>query len=188
MPVEPFTATRYVVRGRVFGAFGRLRVESADGTLIASGIVRSHWSAFSISVVSGGRPKREQFIIQARPKSSLSDVVDAASGEKIGALRRKHWVPLARDQWTFFDAHDREIGLLREESAGRAWLNRLSSNLAPRRFRGEAQGHPACTLRELYSPWATKFEVDCRDDVAGAMDQRLVIAVTLLLCALGRQG
>jgi hypothetical protein len=188
MPIEPFTATRYMVRGHVFGAFGRLRVETGDGALIAFGIVRSHWSTFSMAVVSGEWPEREQFVIQARPKSPLSDVVDAASGERIGALRRKDWVPFARDQWTIFDAHDREIGFLREESVGLAWLNRLWPSLVQRRFRGEVEGRPACTLRQRFHPFVMKLEVDCSDDVSGTMDRRLVIAVALLLCTLGRQG
>ncbi|MHC4479806.1 MAG: hypothetical protein ACYS1C_02405 [Planctomycetota bacterium] len=196
MPIEPFAAKRYTVRGRVFGLFGRLRVEAEDGRPVASGIVRSHWSTFSIShrssysisVVSGERPEREHFVIQARPKSRLSDVVDVASGERIGALRRKDWVPLARDQWTVFDAEDKEIGVIREESVGRAWLNRLWPEAVSRRFRGEVEGRQVCTLRELRSLFAMKIEVDCSDDVSGAMDPRLVIAVALLLCTLGRQG
>ncbi len=196
MPIEPFTAKRYIVRGRVFGVFGRLRIEAEDGRSVASGIVRSHWSTFSIShrssysvsVVSGEGPQREQFVIQARPKSPMSDVVDAKSGERIGAVRRKDWVPLARDQWTVFDPDDKEIGVLREESVGMAWLNRLWPSLIQRRFRGEVEGRQVCTLRQRFNPLAMKFEVDCRDDVSRAMDPRLVIAVALLLCTLGRQG
>jgi len=188
MPIESFSATRYVVRGRVLGAFGRLRVQAADGRLIASGIIRWHWSSYSISVLSAERPEREHFIIQARPDSPVSDVVDAGSGERIGAVRRKDWVPLARDQWTVFDAHDREIGSFREESTGLAWLNRCCPYLVSRRFRGEVEGRPACTLRQLFNPFVMKFEVDCGDDASRAMDRRLVIAVSLLLCTLGREG
>jgi hypothetical protein len=182
MPTDLWSATRYVVRGRVLGLFGRLRVETADGTLVASGIVRSHWSTFSVTVVDARPPEREEFVIQARPKSSLSDVVDAGSGERIGALRRRYWVPLTRDEWTVFDARDEEIGLLREE---RAWLNRLG--VGRRLFIGEAEGRPACTLRERWGLFAPDFEVDCSDDFSGAMDRRLVIAVALLLCMLGQQ-
>ena len=188
MPTGFFTATRYIVRGRVLGAFGRLRVETADGRLIASGIIRPHLFSYSVSVVSAQYPEPEQFTIQARRKSPLSDVVDAASGERIGALRRKHWVPFARDQWTVFDAEDKEIGFLREESVGMASLNRLWPELVPRRFRGEVEGRPACTVRQHFNPLVMKFEVDCSDDVSGAMDRRLVIAVALLLCTLGLRG
>lgn len=188
MSAPLFTDTRYVVRGRALSVFGRLRVQDSGGQLIAFGVVRAERSVHSITLLRPGNPEDEILSIQPRPGSNVSDVVDARSARRVGALQRAYWVPFARDQWTILDADDRKLGVVREESIALSWLKRLWPEVIPRRFRGEVEERTVCTLRQLFSPFMMKIEVDVSDDFTEVLDRRLVIAMALLLCELGHLG
>src|SRR3954471_19761971 len=51
--------------------------------------------------------------------SSAYDVVDSASQQKVGALKRRGWKSMLKDEWIVMDANDGEIGRGREEAAVR---------------------------------------------------------------------
>ncbi|MBE9565499.1 MAG: hypothetical protein IMF16_01975 [Proteobacteria bacterium] len=188
MSAALFTDTRYLVRGRALSVFGRLCVQDSEGQLIAFGVLRAEWSKRSITLLRPGNPEAEILSIRLRPGSNISDVVDARSAQRVGALQRAYWVPFARDQWTILDADDRELGVVREESTALSWLKRLWPEVIPRRYRGEVEERTVCTLRQLFSPFAMKIQVDVSDDFTEVLDRRLVIAVALLLCELGHLG
>jgi hypothetical protein len=139
--------------------------------------------------VFGDEGKGEELLrIVPRKTWNVSDVVDGVTGEKMGALRRKEWVPFARDQWTVLDAGDREIGFMREESVALTSLARWDPYLIPRRFYGEMEGARVCTLRQRFNPFVIKMDLDFSEDFRGLLDRRLGIAAGVLVCAFGRRG
>lgn len=188
MSAEILGQPRYLVRGRVLSVFGGFRVYDAGGELVLWGRLRRGREGDGISLFRDEERPVEVISVRARERSHIWDVVDGATGQRIGALKRKEWVPFARDHWTLFDPEDREIGVIREESVWLASLNRYSPYLVPRRFRGEAGGRPVCSLSQRFSPFAMKLELDFSEDPAGLLDRRLGIAVAVLICALGPKG
>ena len=53
------------------------------------------------------------------------DVVDSASGDKVGVLKRKGMKSIIKDEWVIMDDQDREIGLIKEESVMLALIRRF---------------------------------------------------------------
>ena len=52
-------------------------------------------------------------------------VVDSATNQLIGSLRRKGWKSILKDEWLVFDAQGMQLGNLHEDSGFKAVLRRL---------------------------------------------------------------
>jgi len=137
----------------------------------------------------------EVMAIQARniiDFGAAYDVVDTASGDKIGVLKRKGMKSLFKDEWIIMDDQDREIGLIKEESALLATLRRfvnIASLIFPQKFNGEIEGQPVCQFRQNLNPFAPKIALDFTLDVNKRLDRRMGIAAAVLLCAIeGKQN
>jgi len=172
----------------VLSVFGAVRVYDVVGEPMLFAVRRRQEFGYDVCLYASEDRRVEVLIVRPRQKSHISDVVDAATGRKVGALKRKEWIPFARDQWTFFDAEDREIGFLREESVALTSLNRYLPYLVPKRFRGEVDGRPVGTLRQRFNPFVMKMDLDLTEDFAGLLDRRLGIAAAVLVCAYGPKG
>ena len=149
-----------------------------------------------IRLFTGEDMQTEVLSIQARQVVDFSaayDVIASASGDKIGALRRKGMRSLLRDEWIVMDAGDREIGVLREDSTGLAVLRRVISielpNLIPQSYHAYIGETPVCTFKQNFNPFVPKLHVDFSADTSGIFDRRLGIAAGVLLVAVeGKQG
>jgi hypothetical protein len=113
-------------------------------------------------------------------------VVDVATDEKIGALKRKGWKSMLKDEWIVMDAADREIGHIKEDSALMAFLRRFLSNLIAQNYTVEVNGTVVGTLRGTWNPFIVKYNVDFSRN--SLLDPRLAMAgVVLLLTIEGKQ-
>ena len=63
--------------------------------------------------------------------SAAYDISDAATGEKLGALRRKGFKSILRDSWEILDKSDTPIGTVSEDSMGMALLRRFLTTSSP---------------------------------------------------------
>ncbi len=187
-PTDVFAHLRYLVGGRVLGVFGELRVCDAAGEPMLFGRLRRERVGYTISLFREKRGRGEVLTVRPRQNSHMLEVVDATTGRNVGALKRKKWIPFARDQWTFFDREDTEIGFLREQSAALASLNRYVPHFVPKKFHGEVDGRPVCTLRQRFNPFVMKMDLDFTEDFSGSLDRRLGIAAAVLVCAFGPKG
>jgi hypothetical protein len=116
------------------------------------------------------------------------DVEDAATGQKLGALKRRGWKSLLRDEWILMDANDRDLVRIREESTLLATLRRFLTNLIPQSYIFEMNGQPLGTAAQRFNPFVFKMDVDLTDDVGRRLDRRLAAAAVVLLMAVeGRQ-
>ena len=116
------------------------------------------------------------------------DVTDVASGQKVGALRRKALRSFLRDSWELLDANDKSIGAVSEDSMLMAVLRRFLSNLIPQTFAIDVDGTTAGIMKQTFNPFIAQFRVDFSMDNAGRLDRRLGIAAVVLLQIIeGRQ-
>ncbi|MBC8066615.1 MAG: hypothetical protein H7Y17_17425 [Chlorobia bacterium] len=155
-----------------------------------------HQKAFKlkedIRVYADEAKTTEMLVIKARQIMDFNaayDVVDSLTGQKIGALKRKGWSSMIRDEWIVMDATDREIGKIIEDSTMMALLRRFLSNLIPQNFDVLYGNLKVLDLRQHFNPFLFKMDIDFSVDPSAAMDRRLGISCAVLICALeGRQS
>ncbi|MFT5731437.1 MAG: hypothetical protein ACI80K_001850 [Paracoccaceae bacterium] len=122
--------------------------------------------------------------IQARQAIDFSaayDIVDATTGAKVGAARRKGFTSLVRDSWEILDADDQVIDKLQEDSTALALARRLLSGLIPQKFHLGS----GVTFKQRFNPVIFKMDVELQN---ADVDRRLVLGVACLIAAIeGRQ-
>lgn len=125
--------------------------------------------------------------------SSVYEVFDSFTGEKIGALKRKGIKSIIKDEWLILDSENREIGNIKEDSLAMALVRRFIpvdflSLLFPQKFTGEIDDNTVALFGQKINPFILKLEVDFSEDVNGSLDKRLGLAAAILLSAIeGRQ-
>lgn len=188
-----FQQNSYMVRRKVLKLFGgAFHVYDESGTQV---LAYSKMKAFKlkedIRLYTGEDMSQEILTIQARQIidfGSSYDVSDPRQG-KVGALRRKGLKSIVRDEWLVLDAHDREIGLIQEDSGALAILRRLIDMMSifiPQKYVASIGGAPAATYQQNHNPFVYKLTVT----LTGAnFDRRLALASAILLAAVeGKQS
>ena len=193
MTVERFIHPTYLIRKKVFKFLGgAFHVFDGDGNLVFYSRQKAFKLKEDIRLYTDESMTTEVLTIQARKVvdfSSAYDVVDTATGQKLGALRRKGWASMARDHWLVLDAEDREIAHIQEDSALLALVRRFLTNLIPQRFDFIADGRKVAEVKQNFNPFVLKLTVDFTLDTEGLIDRRVGLAAAILLCAIeGRQG
>lgn len=192
MTSDRFEHTTYLVRRKIFKLFGgAFHIYDPTGAVVLYSRLKAFKLKEDIRLYTGEDMQTEVLLISARQVLDISatyDVVDPAKNEKVGAVKRKGLKSILRDEWIFMDANDREIGLMKEDSAALALVRRFLTNLIPQKFTVEINGMPVCTFKQHFNPFVMKISVDFSQDFSRALDRRLGIAAAVLLCAIeGRQ-
>jgi hypothetical protein len=126
---------------------------------------------------------------QALDISAAYDVIDSTNRETVGALRREGLKSVLRDEWTVLDAHDAEVGKVRERSWLLAILTRVLGGLVPQTYDVDIGGTPVATIKQHANPFVMRITLDLSPDTQGLLDGRLGIAAAILMCAIeGRQN
>ena len=190
MASERFEHDTYLIRKKVFKIFGgAFHIYDSQGGLAFYSKQKAFKLKEDIRVFTGEDMTEEVLYIQARQIVDFSaayDVMDSAAGEKVGALRRRGWKSIVRDEWILLDAADNEIGRIKEDSL--ALVRRLLCKLIPQKFHVEIGGQTVCTLKQKFNPFVLKIRIDFSLDTERLLDRRLGIAAAILLCAIeGRQ-
>src|SRR4030067_2342976 len=99
------------------------------------------------------------------------DVLDAAYNQKVGALRRKGWSSILRDEWEVLDANDNVVGKLFEDSVGMPLLRRLLlGSLLHQNYDmtiGEAR---VADLKQNFNPFRYELNLDFSMDMGRLLD------------------
>ena len=190
---QRFQLTEYMIRKKIFKIFGdAFHIYDTGGNIVFYSRLKAFKLKEDIRVYTGEDMACEALSIQARQVIDFSaayDVVDPASGEKVGALKRRGFKSLIRDEWVIMDASDREIGLVQEDSTALALVRRFLSNLIPQSFTGTVGGAQVFAFRRHFNPFVLRMDMDFSPDTEGLLDRRLGIAAGVLLSAIeGRQG
>jgi hypothetical protein len=135
--------------------------------------------------------QHELISIQARSIIDFSaayDVTDSETGEKLGALRKRGFKSILKDEWVLLDNNDNEIGHIKEDSLFLALLRRFVANLIPQSYVVEMNGERVSTFKQNFNPFVVKLNLDFTEDRNEVLDKRLGIAAGLLLCVIeGKQ-
>lgn len=124
--------------------------------------------------------------------SAAYDVMDPLSGQKIGALKRKGFKSMLKDEWVIMDQMDNEVGYIKEDSMLLAVIRRVVGEFVPiaipQNFTGELRGMPVFTFKQNFNPFAHKLMLDFSPDIQNLLDKRIGIAAAILMMAVeGKQ-
>lgn len=192
MTSNRFSHSTYQVRKRVLSLLGgKFEIFDPSGNVVLFSKQAAFKLKEDIRLFTDESMTTELVSIQARSIMDFSaayDVVDSATGHKVGGLKRKGWKSMFRDQWIIMDVYDNEIGSIQEENAFLAFLRRFVTNLIPQAFNVEIGGSSVAEFKQNFNPFVTKLTLDFSHDTQHRFDRRLGIAAGVLLCAIeGKQ-
>ncbi|HQX00908.1 MAG TPA: hypothetical protein PLQ94_02285 [Anaerolineales bacterium] len=187
-----FQYNQYLLKRQVFALAGKFRFYEPGGKLVLFSEQKMFKLREDIRVFSDESKSQEVLMIKARQFIDFSaayDVVDSATGQKIGALRRKGLASMLRDEWEILDVSDNVIGKLFEDSMGLALIRRFLSNLVPQNYDITMGDDRVADLKQNFNPFTYELNLDFSMDINHRLDRRLGIAAGILLAAVeGRQS
>jgi uncharacterized protein YxjI len=187
-----FQFNQYVLKRQVFALAGKFRFYDPSGKLVLFSEQKMFKLREDIRVFSDESKTQEILMIKARQIIDFSaayDVVDSATGQKVGALRRKGLASMLRDEWEILDVSDNVIGSLFEDSMGLALIRRFLSNLVPQNYDITMGTDRVADLKQNFNPFTYELNLDFSMDINKRLDRRLGIAAGILLAAVeGRQS
>ncbi|HQR32594.1 MAG TPA: hypothetical protein PLK30_07655 [Blastocatellia bacterium] len=192
MTSDRFGHSIYLVRKRVLSVIGgKFEIFDQEGNVVLFSKMAAFKLKEDIRLFTDDSMTTELISIKARSIMDFSaayDVVDTATGQKIGALKRKGWKSMFRDEWIIMDAYDTEVGGIQEENAFLAFLRRFVTNLIPQTYNVQIGGTSVAEFKQNFNPFVTKLTLDFSPDRHQKLDRRLGIAAGVLLCAIeGKQ-
>lgn len=186
-----FQGSQYLLKRQVFALTGKFRVFDPSGNLLLFSEQKMFKLREDIRVYADEAKTQEVLAIKARQIIDFSaayDVIDSATGQKVGALRRKGLASMLRDEWEVLDVNDNVLGRLFEDSMGLALLRRFLTGLIPQNYDllfGETR---VADYKQNFNPFTYQLNIDFSMDVAHQLDRRLGMAAAILLAAIeGRQ-
>ena len=186
-----FSFNQYLLKRQVFALAGKFRVYEPGGKLVLFSEQKMFKIREDIRVYSDESKTQEVLMIKARQIMDFSaayDVVDSATGQKVGALRRKGLASILRDEWEVLDVSDNVVGKLFEDSMGLALVRRFLSNLIPQNYDITFGTNRVADLKQPFNPFSYQLNIDFSMDINKVLDRRLGIAAGILLAAVeGRQ-
>jgi hypothetical protein len=187
-----FQLNQYLLKRQVFALTGKFRFFDPSGKLLLFSEQKMFKLREDIRVYSDESKAQEVLMIKARQIVDFSaayDVVDSAMGQKVGALRRRGWASMLRDEWEVLDVNDNVIGKLFEDSMGMALLRRFLSNLIPQNYDITLGTERVADLKQNFNPFTYELNIDFSMDINHRLDRRLGLAAGILLAAVeGRQS
>lgn len=187
-----FSFDRYLLKRQVFALAGKFRFFDPSGRLVLFSEQKMFKLREDIRVYSDESKTQEVLMIKARQIVDFSaafDVVDSATGQKVGALRRKGLASILRDEWEVLDVSDNVVGKLFEDSMGLALVRRFLSNLVPQNYDITMGTDRVADLKQAFNPFAYQLNIDFSMDISKRLDRRLGVAAGILLAAIeGRQS
>jgi hypothetical protein len=191
---DRFSHQTYLVRKKFWQFFGgAFYIYDSNGEIVLFSKMKAFKLKEDIRVFTDETLQTEAISIQARSVLDFSgayDVYDSATGQRVGALRRKGLKSsFYKDEWVILDGVDREIGLIQEENAVLALLRKyLVGALIPQSFDAQIDGRTVATFKQRFNLFATKLSLDFSLDPPHRFDRRLGLAAGILLCAIeGKQ-
>lgn len=186
-----FTRTKYVIRKKVFSLLGaKFHIFDDNQQLVLYSEMEAFKLKEAIRLYSDESKSEELLRIKARNIVDLSatyDVVDSTTGEALGALRRRGFKSILKDEWIILSPDGSEIGRIKEDSSLMALLRRFI-HIIPQKYNIEIGGRKLPTFQQNINPLVTKVSADFSGHTHQELDPRLGIAAGLLLCSIeGKQ-
>ena len=188
-----FQFPNYLLKRQALALTGKFRCYDPSGRLVLFSEQKMFKLREDIRVYADENKSQEVLSIKARQIVDFSaayDVVDTAMNQKVGALRRKGWSSLLRDEWEVLDANDNVLGKLFEDSIGLAMLRRLLlGSLLPQNYDIAFGETRVADLKQRFNLFRYELDLDFSMDTAQRLDRRLGIAAGILLATVeGKQS
>ena len=188
-----FQHPAYLLKRQAIALTGRFRFYDPLGNLVMFSEQKMFRWKEDIRVYADEEKTREVLSIKARQIMDFSaayDVVDTEMNQKVGALRRKGFRSLFRDEWEVLDENDNVKGLLFEDSMGLAMLRRLVlGSWLPQNYDITFGTMRVADLKQNFNLFRYELNLDFSMDVSHMLDRRIGIAAGILLAAVeGKQS
>ena len=189
----PFKQSSFIARRNFFNFLGiTCRILSSTNELLFVAKLKAFKLKEDITLFRDAARTEPVLSIKARQILDFGatyDVRDAASGESIGAYRRKGLRSILRDEWEILDKNEGVIGTIQEDSQLLALLRRLLSSLIAQSYTVSVLGEQIGTLKGTWNPFIVKYRAHFREGYENTLDPRMVLAGTILLLAIeGKQS
>lgn len=189
---EYYEKDYFLIRKKFFKVFGNeFHIYDREGNLVLYSKQKAFKLKEDIRLYESEDMKEELLYIQARQVIDFSasyDVYDRKSNTKIGALRRKGFKSIFKDEWLILDNSDNEIGSIKEDNMMLALIRRFLTNLIPQSYSVFIKDKEVAYFKQNFNPFILKLSLDFSKDTEKIFDRRLGIAAGILLCAIeGRQ-
>lgn len=187
-----FAGRTFRIRQKLFSLSSKMfYVEDASGAVVGFCKQKYFKLKDDVRLYTDESMATELMTIKARSILDFSvafDVVDSSTGGKVGALKRKGWKSILKDEWILMDASDQEIGRIKEDSLLLATMRRFVTNLIPQKYIFVFDTHEIGSAKQNFNFFAPKLALDFSADLTDRLDRRLGVAAGLLLIAIeGRQ-
>jgi uncharacterized protein YxjI len=187
-----FQFNNYTLKRQVFALTGKLRFYNPQDQVVIYVEQKMFRLREDIRVYGDESKSQEILLIQARSIIDFNtayDVVDTASGQKVGTLRRRGWRSMTRDEWEVLDVNDQVVGMLFEDSVWMALLRRLLlGSLLPQNYDMTIGETRVADLRQKFTFFGYEMNIDFSMDPNRVLDRRLGIAAATLLAIIeGKQ-
>ena len=188
-----FQHNTYLLKRKILALTGQFRIFNPAGQLVLFSKQKMFKLKEDIRAYADETMSQELLLIQARQVIDFSaayDIIDSTTGTKVGALRRKGFRSLAQDEWQVLNPQDQVVGVLKEDSLGRALLRRfLLGSLLPQDYDLMMNGQRVADFRQRFRLFGYHLDLDFSMDSAKQLDRRIGIAAAILLGTIeGKQG
>ncbi len=189
----PVSTLNYTLKRQLLKLVGNnFRIYDPAGQLVAFVNQKGFRLKEDIRVYSDEAATQEVMVIQARQIMDFSaayDIWDSTTQTKIGAMRRKGWSSIIRDEWEVLDPMDQVIGTLIEDSIALALVRRFLSALVPQNYDMIMfDGRKVVDLKQNFNPFSYHLNIDFTMDPQATLDRRMGLAGAILLAAIeGKQ-
>jgi len=182
-----FQHNYYLFRRKVFKLFGgAFHIYDENRNLLLYSKQKAFKLREDFRVYSDKRQMEELLTIktpQILDISATYNVQDAATGEVIGAIRRKGRKSIVKDEWIFLSSEGREIGRLTETSLARALLSRFIKLVPQRYIIVSADGRKIVEIRRHFNPFVLKYSMTIVE-AEPSIDRRLLISSGIMLAGI----
>jgi hypothetical protein len=188
-----FQFPNYLLRRQAIALTGKFRFYDPAGRLVMFSEQKMFRLKEDIRIYGDESKSQEVLSIKARQIMDFSaayDVVDTEMNQKVGALRRKGWSSLVRDEWEVLDASDNVVAKLFEDSVALALLRRLLlGSWLPQNYDIATGETRLADLKQRFNLFRYEMDVDFSMDPSSRLDRRIGIAAAVLLATVeGKQS
>ncbi len=144
-----------------------------------------------INVFGDEGQTQKKMVIRARSISDFSggyDIVDAETGESIGAGQRQGLKSMLKDEWDILDADGAQCGKVIEQGGALAIARRFLKFLQwiPQKYEVSYMGEPVGSIKQRFNPFQLAYDVEFKEGTE--FDPRLGVGMVVLLLAIEGRG
>jgi hypothetical protein len=182
-----YAFTEYVLKRQGLSIGGKYRLFGPQGdTPLLFIEEKTVWIPPSVTthVYADEKKKQEILTLKQSPAEGVDvDVIDAATGQKIGAIgpAADSASEIIKDAWHILDTGTNPIAKVFEKSAARSVARELLSNALPQQLDITIGETLVGTLRQKVKPLGYELTIDFSMDAGRLLDRRLGLAAAIFV-------